>query len=179
MYVSAIVRKCFLENIIPVQPASNIPQLALWKLLHQTYKSVSRCEYGLFTTIGLTDMQHAILMTIKQVNTPVNPTYIAEQVDRNLNTVTLIIERMAKKGLIVRTRDADDQRSYEVVITEKGKEYLKRSSPKSSALIMKVLETLSAEELQTLTTLLEKIRLQAIQCNRKEKILRKYSQKKP
>ncbi len=119
------------------------------------------------------------MVAIKYLKTEAIPTNISRWVDRNVNTVTLIMERMAKKGLIIRFPDMNDRRSFHVIMTEKGQEYLKKNARKSSALIRKLLENLSDDELRTLSTLLEKIRRQAINCYRKEKILMKYHLGKP
>ena len=148
---------------MPVKFIFKIPQMSVWMLLHQTYNSISRCEEALFAQFDLTARQHAILMAIKYIDAPANPTQIADWVDRNLNSITLIVDRMEKNGLVRRTRDPEDRRSFRLVVTEKGEEYLKRSAQEAITLVMRLLENLSEEELQLLKTLLEKVRLQAIQ----------------
>ena len=157
---------------MPVKFAFKIPQLAVWMLLHQTYNSILKCEEELFAEIDLTSRQHTILMAIKYVDGPATPTQIADWVDRNLNTVTLIVDRMAKNGLVKRARDMEDRRSFRLILTAKGEEYLNRSTKIAITLVKRLLETLSDEELQTLETLLAKVRLQAIQHHRKDNILK-------
>jgi len=157
---------------MPVKFVFKMPQLAVWMLLHQTYNSILKCEEELFAQIGLTTRQHAILMAIKYIDRPATPTQIADWVDRNLNTVTLIVDRMVKNDLIKRVRDIEDRRSFHLVMTEKGKEYLKMSTQISTPLVMILLENLSHEELLTLETLLAKVRLRAIQQSRKSQNLK-------
>jgi DNA-binding MarR family transcriptional regulator len=157
---------------MPVKFAIKIPQLAVWMLLHQTYYSILKCEDELFTQVDLTTQQHNILLAIKYINGPATPTQIANWVDRNLNTVTLIVDRMHKNGLVKRARDMDDRRSFRLILTEKGDAYLNRGTKSAITLIKRLLENLSDDELQTLETLLAKVRLQAIQHHRKDNILR-------
>jgi DNA-binding MarR family transcriptional regulator len=148
---------------MPVKFVFKNPQMSVWMLLHQTYNSVTKCEEELFAKFDLTARQHAVLMAVKYIDPPATPTLIADWVDRNLNTVTMIIERMEKDGLVDRVMDLQDRRSYRVVITKKGEACLKKSMLPGSKLIRHILETLSDEEMQTLETLLEKVRIQAIQ----------------
>ena len=117
---------------MPVKFAFKIPQLAAWMLLHQTYNSISRCEDSVFGEIHMTAQQHGILMAVKHLSYPATPTQIADWVDRNLNTTTMIIERMEKKGLVKRVRDIQDRRSYRVAMTEKGEEYCNNGTARSA-----------------------------------------------
>ena len=157
---------------MPVKFAFKIPQLAAWMLLHQTYNSISRCEDQFFDKIDMTAQQHGVLMTIKYIGCPRTPTRIAEWVDKHLNTVSPILERMEKNGLIKKVRDTKDRRLYIIAMTEKGEKYLNDSTPKAAALVKNILECLSEEELRMLERLLEKVRLQAMKQCRKDKILK-------
>ena len=156
---------------MPVKFIFNNPQMDVWMLIHQTYYSVLRCEEKLFTGTGLTTQQHAILMAIKNADGPATPTQIADWVDRNLNSITLIVDRMEKSGLVKRVRDVRDRRSLRIVMTEKGEQYLKQNTTMSWQLIKDLLKVLSEEEMRQLAGLLEKVRQQAIeQCNGKKSL---------
>jgi DNA-binding MarR family transcriptional regulator len=100
--------------------------LGAWMLFHQTYNSISRCEDKEFGKWGISAQQHAILMAITRADGPVTPGQIARWVDRNANSITLMLDRMEKSGLVVRTRNVNDRRSLYVEITEKGVEVLKK-----------------------------------------------------
>jgi MarR family transcriptional regulator, 2-MHQ and catechol-resistance regulon repressor len=150
------------ENEVPVKFRFNNQRLVAWILLHQTLNSVIKCEDKVYAKTGLTTQQHAILMAIKNASAPATPTQIADWVDRNLNSITLIVDRMEKNGFVKRVRDIQDRRSIRLSITEKGELYLKNSAQGGWDLIQEVLDVLSDEEIETLKGLLEKVRYKAI-----------------
>jgi DNA-binding MarR family transcriptional regulator len=52
----------------------------------------------------------------------VTQTDIANWLDRDTTSITLIIDRMSKEGLVERIRDLKDRRAVRVIITPKGEE---------------------------------------------------------
>lgn len=148
---------------MPVEFLFENPLLKTWMLLHQTYNSVSKSEDMVFANTGLTTQQHAVLMAIKYLKNPATPTEIANWVDRNQNSITLIVDRMEKAGLVERVRDVGDRRSHRVQMTEKGKKTLDHATIAGWELIQQILSGLSESEMSTLTTLLQKVRQKAFE----------------
>lgn len=148
---------------MPVKFVFSNLQIGVWMLMHQTSNSIMKCDEKLFDTKELTTQQHAVLMAIKYANGPATPTQIADFVDRNVNSITLIVDRMEKGGLVQRVRDIQDRRSLRIAITEKGEEQLKKSTARGLQMIQNIMKGLSEEELTTLAALLDKVRNQAIQ----------------
>jgi MarR family 2-MHQ and catechol resistance regulon transcriptional repressor len=157
---------------VPVKFNFSNQRLMVWILLHQTLNSVIKCEDKVYAKSGLTTQQHAILMAIKNANSPATPTQIADWVDRNLNSITLIVDRMEKNGFVKRVRDIQDRRSIRLSITEKGEQYLKNSAQSGWDLIQDIFEVLSDEDIQTLKGLLEKVRYQAIEKSYRDKTIK-------
>ena len=147
---------------MPVKFVFSNQLLGVWMLLHQTYNSISRCEDKEFGKLGISARQHAILMAIMRTNGPVTPTQIAKWVDRNANSITLILDRMEKNGLIIRTKNVTDRRSLYIEMTEKGAEVLRQGVEVGWNIIRDVLSSLSVEEMKVLSDSLEKLRHQAI-----------------
>lgn len=77
-------------------------------------------------------------------------------IDRNSNT-SRIVDKLKNKKLLSREIDEIDRRSCNVGITEEGQELLKLIDQKTPTDNM-ITHTLSEEELQTLNTLLDKLR---------------------
>lgn len=148
---------------MPVKFIFDNQLLLAWMLLHQTNNSIVRCEDAVFSKTGLTTQQHGILMAINYIEGPATPTEIANLVNRKVNSITLIVDRMEKSGLVKRVRDINDRRSHRVEITDKGKAALERATFSGWKLVRKILSPLSENELQTLIALLEKIRQQAFE----------------
>ncbi len=144
---------------MPVKFGFSNPLLNAWLVLHQTYNLVSRCEDALFAKEGLTTQQHAVLISIKYINAPVTPTRIAHWLDRNPNSISMIVDRMEKDGLVKRViRGARDRRLVPLVMTDRGKEVLDHSTVSGWKLVERVLSYLPEDEMRTLASLLEKVR---------------------
>ncbi len=143
---------------MPVKFAFGNPILGAWALYRQTYNSITRCEEALFAKLGLTPQQYMVLLAIKYIHGPVTPTDVANWLDRNTNSITLIVDRMEKDGLVTRVRDLPDRRALRLVITPKGKEAFDRATGPGWELIQEIMSCFSEEELKTFIRLLGKMR---------------------
>ncbi len=143
---------------MPVRFTFDNPLLRTWLLLHQTYNLVVKAEDAVFAKVGLTTQHHAVLIAMKYIESPVTPSDIAHWLDRNTNTITTLVDRMEKDGLVKRARDLRDRRSVRLVMTEKGKEVLDQATVLGWQLVQDILQGLSEEELRALTRLLEAVR---------------------
>jgi len=141
----------------------NQPIHKAWILCHQCQNMVTKCEEFVLAKVGLTPQQYSVLMAIKFLNKPATPTDVAHWLDRNTNSITLIVDRMERDGLIERARDLRDRRSLRLVMTKKGEDLLERGSVPAWELAQQVMSCLSEEELQTLNKLVEKVRERAFQ----------------
>ncbi len=148
---------------MPVKFVFDNPLFMAWMLIHQTYNMVLKCEDIVFPKAGLTTQQHAVLIAIKYINAPAKPTEIARWVDRNVNSITLITDRMEKDGLVKRARDLKDRRTLRLIMTEKGEETLARATLAGWELVQEVLSGLSEGEMRTLVSLLERVRQKAFE----------------
>ncbi len=139
------------------------PFLSSWLLLHQTYKVILKCEDKVFAKYGISTEQHSVLIAIKYIEEPVTPTEVGKWLDRNTNSVSLIIDRMVKAGLVRRERNLRDRRSVQLVITESGKEILDHATVAGWVLVKEMLSQLSEEEMNTLIRLLKTVREKAVE----------------
>lgn len=147
---------------MPIKFVFDDQLLGIWMLFHQTYNSISRCEDKEFGKLGISARQHAILMAIMESGGSATPTQIAKWVDRNNNSITLILDRMEKRGLVKRIRDTNDRRSLNVEMTQKGVEVLRQGIEVGWSLIQDLLSSLSSEEMRIMANSLEKLRHQSI-----------------
>jgi len=130
----------------------------VWVLLRQTYNLVLKCQDRVFSEYELTTEQHAVLMVIKNISGPVRITDIARWLDRSVNSVSMIIDRMVKAGLVKRTRDRKDRRTVFVTMTSKAEEAYAPATAAGWELIQEILSPLSDEDTRTLIRLLEMLR---------------------
>lgn len=80
----------------------------------------------LIKTAGLTAPQLLILEAIRN-DYAVTASRLAKRVSLSQATVTNILERLERRGLILRQRSSEDRRKVNVLLSEQGLELLKRS----------------------------------------------------
>jgi len=129
-----------------------------WLLLRQAHNLVMKCEDQVFYKNGLTTEQHAVLMAIENINGPVRITDIARWLDRSVNSVSMIIDRMVKAGLVRRARDRKDRRTVFVTMNSNVEKTYVLASAAGWELIQEILSPLSNEDKLTLIRLLETLR---------------------
>jgi DNA-binding MarR family transcriptional regulator len=143
---------------MPVKFELENPYMAAWILLRQAYNLVLKCEDRIFSEYKLTTEQHSVLMAIKHIEDPVKVTDVARWLDRSVNSVSMIIDRMVKAGLVRRRRDLPDRRAVRLSITSKAEEAFVPATAAGWELIQEILSSLSDADLLTLIRLLEVLR---------------------
>ena len=143
---------------MPIRMKKANPVEDAWLVMHQTSDSVTKCEEDAFSKTGITMQQFFILGVINSMDCPVTPTSLANWIDRNQNSITLILDRMEKDGLIERKRDMKDRRAIRLSITLKGQKKYRLGLGTAGTLPHRLLAVLSPEEQLVLATLLRKVR---------------------
>jgi MarR family 2-MHQ and catechol resistance regulon transcriptional repressor len=147
---------------MPAEIDYNHPVHNLWIILDQTYVATSKCQEAAFAKAGLTLQQYRVLMVINFAQQPVTQTDMARHLDRNANSISLIIDRMEKSGLVKRVRDLKDRRALRLTMTAKGEELFKRATAYGLELEERMLSCYSEEETKLVTELLGKLRGRAL-----------------
>ncbi len=107
--------------------------------------------------LGLTYPQYLVMLVLwEQDRQPVCD--IAKKLLLDTNTVTPLLQRMEKSGLIVRTKGKEDTRQRIVSLTQKGKDLYMQAKPIPSCLSHDVaLKTGEEEEILTMIPTLDKL----------------------
>ncbi|AHC52604.1 hypothetical protein SUSAZ_09130 [Sulfolobus acidocaldarius SUSAZ] len=90
----------------------------------------------------------------KGVNSPVK---LAYSFGVSKSAITYAVDRLEKKGYVVRVRSEMDRRSITLQITDQGKQLLKRTQAIYMTLVRKKLSVLSEEELNMLLNIATKL----------------------
>jgi DNA-binding MarR family transcriptional regulator len=135
--------------------------LRFWFVIHRTRDWFRICEDQMFRKHRLTTEQYAVLATMRYLGNPTRPTDIARWLERSTNSISIIVERMVKTGLVKRVRDKNDRRVVQLSITSKGEDTLKPAISDGLEFIQKVLSPLSREDRNTLVALLETVKYEA------------------
>ena len=135
--------------------------LRLWFMIHRTHEMLKTCEDRVFSEYKLTTEQYVVLVTIKYFDGPVRPTDIARWLGRSPNSISMMVDRMVKAGLLRRTRDRKDRRVVWLTITNKGEEALKPAVMAGLEFIQKILSQVSYDDKHTLMRLLNTLQYAA------------------
>ena len=128
--------------------------LRLWLLLRRIGDTLMRCQDSLFSKYGLTTEQWGLLTAIKSRG-PLRPSDLASILERTPNSMSMLIDRMVKAGLVKRTRDRKDRRVVTVTLTSKGETDIQPAVIAGWEFIHEVLSPLSDNEQRDLASMLE------------------------
>ncbi len=146
------------------------PQAPLhtWALFRRAHDAGARCEELIFSDTGLTPQQYAVLVAIKYIESPVTQTDVAHWLERKTNSITLIVDRMEKAGLVRRVRDLRDRRTIRLEITRAGMDAFDEATGPELNFARKLFSSLTPGELRLFGELLEKIKHRAVNCLKQE-----------
>ena len=135
--------------------------LRLWLLLRRVGDKLVRCQDLVFGKYGLTTEQWGVLTAIKSRG-PLRPTDLADLLERTPNSMSMLVDRMVKAGLVRRTRDRKDRRVVTVSFTEKGKTAVEPAIPAGWEFIHEALSPLSDNEQRDLASMLEIVKCELV-----------------
>jgi len=145
-----------------INPKSQNTIMRLWLLVHRVRDAFFLCEDSVFAEHGLTTEQFTLLAAVKGAGSSLKPSELAKIMDRSPNSVSMLVDRMAKAGLVRRIRDRKDRRVVNVMLANKGEEALEPSMVVGWELAKKILSALSDEEKNTLADLLETVKCECL-----------------
>ena len=89
--------------------------------LYTASRLMTQAYYPLLKALGISYPQYLVLMILwEKDRQPVND--IAKRLLLETNTVTPLLQRMEKEGLVSRQKDSEDSRKVIVSLTDKGRE---------------------------------------------------------
>ncbi len=128
-------------------------------LLHNCSRAVNKVRQREISAFGMTASQSAIIRAIIRWGEEATSSKISEQLFLEPHSVSEQLKRMAKEGLIIKTRNQDKTRTIRLEVTEKGLELHKNT------LVLdysdRIMSVLTEEEKNELWSLLSKVRGQA------------------
>jgi DNA-binding MarR family transcriptional regulator len=136
------------------------PDFMLWVLMNQASDLLSRARNAELEKYSITERQAIILEIVSRLGNKASPTEIARWSLREPHSISNLLIRMEKQGLVCRTSNRDKKKKVDITLTEKGRKAFKESLKKES--IHKIMSCLSGKEIQALTPLMQKIRDQAL-----------------
>ena len=126
---------------------------SIWGKITEVYDLICRARSAELRKLGLTAEQSKILRVLMVENGTSTINQISDITLKRHNTISLIVKRMEKAGLIKREKNPSSNQ-YQITISEKGKR-LFETMPLNS--IDMIFTSLSPEEKKVLVSLLDKL----------------------
>jgi MarR family transcriptional regulator, 2-MHQ and catechol-resistance regulon repressor len=127
-----------------------------WLVIMKAHQSIVRYLLPAIIKEGLGDSDFRVLeVLLHKGPMPVNA--IGPKVDLNPGSVSVAVDRLYKKGFVSRVESGSDRRVRTVSLTEKGRKMFIPLFRRHAALINRVFQNVSSEELQQLEATLKKI----------------------
>jgi len=134
----------------------------LWVILHQNDDLMSRGEEEVLQKAGITSQQFLALWIMEFLSEikkgPVIIADLAPVLYRRLNSISLIVDRMEKNGLVKKVRDLPDRRAIRLIPTRKAKNIFTTASKPNREYIKRIFSVFSEEEQETLLFLMKKLK---------------------
>lgn len=127
----------------------------LWLLLTHARYTVYRAREKELQRYGTSPEQTSLLFVVQSLGNKATPAAIARTIMRQPHTVSALVDRMVKKGLVKKVKDLDRKNLVRVALTDKGLEAFKQSSKRGP--IHRIMSVLTRKERDNLKTYLKKI----------------------
>jgi DNA-binding MarR family transcriptional regulator len=137
---------------------ANDPRIKLHALLDSTRETIQKAVKMELAQYQMSQSQVKVMHMLAQSEEGLTPGQLSESAIRELNSITTLINRMQKKGLVTKVKKDGDLKTY-VVLTDKGFDIYNNTVTERS--IMLIFDTLSDEEKSQLTSLLSKLQTKA------------------
>ena len=132
----------------------------LWVLIAQTRDALFKVRQKELSQRNISVMKVAVLFFVRQIGNRATPAEISRWIFRQPHSVSGLLSRMEKEGLVRKVKDLDKKNMVRVTLTEKGEQAYYRSLERDS--VNRVISSLSEEECQQLRPILRKLRAGAL-----------------
>ncbi len=92
----------------------------MWLLLTRARYSVFRAREKELQRYGISPEQAGLLFVVQALGGKATPAAISRAIMRQPHTVSALVDRMSKKGLVKKVKDLDRKNLVRVALTEKG-----------------------------------------------------------
>lgn len=136
-----------------MKKCSNLPFLVLMqtsKTIHEKIKDeIAKNKLGITEFSVLEVLYQKGKQTIQQIGTSI---LISS------GSMTYVIDKLERRGLLSRTACPDDRRAIHVILTENGNKLMEEMMPKYHELVNNMFASLNSDEQATMINLLRKVR---------------------
>jgi DNA-binding MarR family transcriptional regulator len=140
-----------------VNPELQSLNLRIVRMVYQTYTRFQNCFDETFGVLGLTTERYLVLLAIRNHGGTARMIDIAHWAEHSPNTVSTIVDRMVKAGLLKRVRDRSDRRVVNVSTTAKAEDLLGPADIAAMEFLQRIMSPLSLDDAHTFVSLFIRI----------------------
>ena len=144
-----------------LDPINEDDDYNLMALINQTSHAFSLARTRELSEHGLSMMRAAVLLVLQARDNNATPTEISQWLLREPHTISALLDRMEKDGLVRRYRDMHRRNTVRVAMTEKGRNAYQASLERAT--FHRVMSVLSREEREHLRNAMTRLWLRALQ----------------
>ncbi|OGO07667.1 MAG: hypothetical protein A2Y92_01645 [Chloroflexi bacterium RBG_13_57_8] len=146
---------------IPRKDDALVDSYRLFSLLRQTADSVLKAREAELKKYNLSPEQAAALVCIRSLDNKATPAELSRWLFRKRNSITILLNRMQKLGLVSKTTNTDRKNSITIKLTPEGNEAYKKSIQFQA--FFSIISVLPKKKQEQLWSLLQAIRLKVFQ----------------
>jgi len=144
-----------------LDPINDDDDYNLIALINQTGHAFSLARTRELSAHGLSMMRAAVLLVLQVRDNNATPTEISQWLLREPHTISALLDRMEKDGLIRRYRDLHKRNTVRVAMTEKGRNAYQESLTRET--FHNVMSVLTPDEREQLRHVMTKLWLRVLQ----------------
>lgn len=128
----------------------------LWRLFFQVIHLFRKARQKELAPYGISPRKAAVLLLSQALGGQVTPYKIAQWLILEPQTVSEVVSRMEKEGLVIKVDNHDVRKSVRIELTDKGRELCREAIKLES--VHKIISSLSKEQRQQFTEILKTLR---------------------
>jgi DNA-binding MarR family transcriptional regulator len=136
------------------------PPVGLWMLMRRTIRLIGKARQRELLKCGISDDASAVLLTVWTLGRQAIPAMISRYLFLERHSVSQLLTRMEKDGLVQRVKDLERRNYVRVELTKKGLDAFHRSSRQRST--KPIMTVLTDKEQEALWSILARLRERTI-----------------
>jgi DNA-binding MarR family transcriptional regulator len=133
----------------------NNQQYDFWFLLNRGRDLSNIVTDKYLRQYGISQVEFHTLFCISLLGNNIAPADLARQLFRNRNTISYILKRLEKKGLVTLTKNPEKKNRINIAVTEKAEEILRFME--KNEMIKRITDNFSEKEREVFKTFTEKM----------------------
>ncbi len=129
---------------------------AFWQLLRRTVRGISKAREDELQEFGVSSDMSAMMFTIALLGKQAIPANIAKNLLLEAHSVSQLVSRMERKGLVHKTRDLERKNLVHIELTEAGWDLFRKTGRRRP--VRKIMAVLTDEERRQMWVSLAKLR---------------------